>query len=134
MNDAAEDIQQRMKAVRCDLVGDVDDVLRSARQMLDWKEYVRRYPWACMGAAAALGYLVVPRRLELISPDAETLLQLAKQNKLVVKPNPTPQNRRGLLSTLLTIAGTAVVRGAMAYVSQQAGRIAGEQAAEADHE
>lgn len=132
MSETAEQIQKRMEVVRCDLIDDVDEVVRSAKEMVSWREYVQRYPWVCVGAAVALGYLVVPRRLELISPDAGTLLELAKRNKLVVKPSPKPEKRRGLVSNLVTLATHAVVRGAAAYFSQQAGKAFGAEASESD--
>jgi hypothetical protein len=102
-------------------VEDVDEVVHSTRQMFDWREYVRRYPWACMGIAAAVGYLVVPKRVELISPDTDTLLRLAKKNKLVVKASPTPHERSGITSTLFTLAANAAVRGVVSYLGQWGG-------------
>lgn len=107
-----------MEAVRCDLADDVGDVVRSARGMLDWRGCVRRHPWACLGAVAALGYLVVPRKAQVVSPDVDTLLELAKRNKLVVKPDREAQKGGGLLGTLLGMGAKAAVRGATAYLSQ----------------
>ncbi len=127
MGDAAAVIQRRMEAVRCDLAGDVDDVFRSARRLVDWQEYVARYPWACVGLAAAIGYLVVPQRPEIISPDVHTLLELAKRNKLVVKASPTPQQGGGPISRALTVAAA---RAALAYVGQKVGSIAAQQGAD----
>ena len=121
MGEAAEQIQKRMATVRSHLLDDADDVIDSARQMFEWRAYVRRYPWACMGLAAALGYFVVPNRVELISPDTDTLLQLAKKNKLAVKASPTPQKRAGIASSLFTLASNTAVRGAISYLGQKGG-------------
>ena len=41
---------------------DLEDVSASARSMVDWKHYVKAYPWVCLGTAAALGFLIVPKR------------------------------------------------------------------------
>jgi hypothetical protein len=132
MSDAPEQIQRRMEAVRCDLARDVDDVVRSAGRLVDWREYVRRYPWACLGAAAAVGYLLVPKRPEIINPDADTLLELAKRNELIVNVNPAPQKWGGVTSTLFTLAAKAAVRGAVSYVSGRMARAAGERASGSD--
>lgn len=129
MSEAAELIQKRMEAVRCHLAGDVDEVVRNTRQMFDWQEYVRQYPWAFMGAAAAVGYLVVPKRVEITSPDVHTLLELAKRNQLVVQTNPKAEKQQGVMGALLGIAANTLLRAAVAYVGQQAGKLVGEQAA-----
>ena len=113
MKETAEQIQERMEALRCHLADDVGDVVHSTKRMADWREHVKRYPWACVGTATAIGYLIVPRRLEIISPDTDTMLELARKNQLVVSANPTPHEQgRGMLGTLLTLAGNAAVRGA----------------------
>jgi hypothetical protein len=132
MSDTGERIIRQMEAVRHELAEDVDDVVTSAGQAFDWREYVRRYPWAFLGAAAAVGYFVVPSREEIVSPDAETLLALARRNKLVVQANPTPQKRGGLAGTLFSIAANALVRGAVSYLGQQAGRVMSDGASEKD--
>ena len=56
-------IRQRMEEVRCDLDEDVQEIVEGARDMGEWRSYVRTYPWVCLGAALAVGYLIVPRRL-----------------------------------------------------------------------
>ena len=55
-------IRQRMEEVRCDLDQDVQEIVEGARDLRDWRSYVRTYPWVCVGAALAVGYLLVPRR------------------------------------------------------------------------
>lgn len=127
----ADAIRERMKVVRCDLGDDFDDVVMSARQMANWHSYVRRYPWACMTGAALAGFLIVPRRVELITPDTATLLELARQNKLVVKADSRPQEKGGFAGAMFSLIANAAVRGLMAYVGQQAGKVSGRTAADA---
>lgn len=122
MSEASDGIQKRMEELRGHLAEDVEDVIRSTKQMADWQEYVTRYPWLCMGAAAAIGYLVVPKRVEIVSPDTETLLELAKRNKLVVKADPAPQKRGSLAGMLFTFAANAAIRAAMAHLGQRGGK------------
>ena len=67
----------------------------SAHNMADIGRYVRAYPWLCVGAAVAAGYLIVPQRSVVIQPDAEALIELARKHKLVVKTEePTPKKKR----------------------------------------
>jgi hypothetical protein len=45
-----------------------DEVVAQVSELSDWRSYVRRYPWFSVGAAAVLGYVLVPSRPK---PDAE---------------------------------------------------------------
>ena len=64
MNDPPLDdtVRARMQGIRCEIDQDLEDVSASARSMVDWKHYVKTYPWVCLGTAAALGFLIVPKR------------------------------------------------------------------------
>ena len=54
MNDRPADdtMRARMQGMRCDIDQDLEDVSASARSMVDWKHYVKTYPWVCLGAVA----------------------------------------------------------------------------------
>ncbi len=132
MNSVAERIQGRMHDLRGQLDHDLEEAVDTAREFTDWRSYVRRHPWACVGVAAVIGYLVVPSRVELESPDVETLLELAKKNKLVVEANPPPQKRQGIASTALRLISHAAVRSALAFLGQKAGEMAARDTGPAD--
>ena len=51
--------------------------------MTDWTFYVRRFPWAAVGLAAAAGFLLVPRKKTTVTPTAEQLAALAKSKEFV---------------------------------------------------
>ena len=120
-------IRQRMEEVRCDLDEDVQGIVEGARDMRDWRSYVRTYPWICVGAALAVGYWIVPRRHMAMQPNAETIAELVKQSRLAETPLVTPLGKaRGLL---LRCVGNLVMQGVSAYVGQQAGKHFGPQAA-----
>ena len=95
MNDPplADAVRARMQQLRCEIDGDMEDMSASARTMVDWKHYVKTYPWVCLGAAVALGFLIVPKRSRAIRPDLATLTELARTGHLVVKPAPTATRR-----------------------------------------
>ena len=128
----AKAIRQEMARIRRHLNEDVEGIVDSARVMSDWRYYVRRYPWLCLGAAAALGYLIVPSRLEVIRPDAESLAKLAKENRLLVKPEPEFHRRGGWPGALFNLLAAAATRGAMAYFSEAARSTFSPHAARAD--
>jgi hypothetical protein len=109
-----------MAKIRSELHQDVRGIVENAKVITDWKHYVRHHPWACMVGAAALGYLVVPKRLEILRPDPETLADLARTNRLVVNAQSEPRPRGGTTGAIFTFLATALMRGAMGYLGQQA--------------
>ncbi len=120
-------IRQRMEAVRCELDEDVQLIVEGARDMGEWRSYVRSYPWVCLGAALAVGYWIVPRRPYGMQPDAQTLAELANQSRLLVTANSPPKG--GARGILLAFVGNLVLRGVSAFVGQQAGKLFATQAA-----
>lgn len=126
----AEDIRHQMNTIRSNLGGEVDGIVANAQQLTDWRHYVRSFPWASLGAAAALGFAAVPRKLQILSPDKETLAQLARENRLVVQQQTEVSQRPGVVASMFNLAGNMALRAGIAYLGQQAGKIFGEQAAD----
>ncbi len=126
MNQSADAIRQQMQDIRRDLADDIDSLAESTREMADWQVYFKRYPWIVMGAAAAVGFLVVPKRVELVHPDPDALLELAKRKKLVVEASPKKKAKNSVAGTLLSLAGTIALRGAMAYAGNHFGKLSAE--------
>jgi hypothetical protein len=91
--------------------------------LVDWKHYVKTYPWVCLGAAVALGFLIVPKRSRAIRPDLATLTELARTGHLVVKPAPSATG--GLIDALLTAVANIAAHKAAAYLGQSAERLLG---------
>ena len=73
---SAAEIQRQMQQVRTDLRANVHELVESAREMTVWQRYVQSYPWTCLGAAALVGYLVIPSRSRIIKPDASQMAEL----------------------------------------------------------
>jgi hypothetical protein len=112
-----EAIRQRMEEVRCDLDEDVQEIVEGARDMGKWRSYVKAYPWVFMGAAFAVGYLIVPRRLLGTQPNAKQPPESAHPSVL-----PPSSPMAGMRSKLLAFVGTLVLRGVASYFEQQAGK------------
>lgn len=118
----AKEIRAEMAALRAEMDVEVGAIAENAVALSDWRFYVRQYPWYCLSAAALAGYFMVPRRLELISPDADSLAQLAKQNRVVIKPQPeVPPKSPG--RALTTFLANAAMRALLAYAGQKAGAL-----------
>jgi len=114
----AEHIQQEMRQVRAELRDAVQDVVDSTEVLRQWQAYVRSYPWVCLGAAAAVGYFVVPTRMTVIRPDTASLLDLAKKQKLVVKMDSLAQ-RPSLVKSLLGMAAGTLMQAGVALATKQ---------------
>jgi hypothetical protein len=116
---AADEIERQMRALRSELREDVHEIVENARVMTDWQYYVRTYPWLCLGAAAALGYVLVPSRVQVVKPDAATLAELVRQHQVNVKAEVKPQPSPGMLGRLVNMAAGMALQGAMVVASQQ---------------
>lgn len=116
------ELQRQMAQLRSDVQVDVGEVIDRAEELTDWRYYVERHPWICVSAAAVIGYLLVPPRYEIVSPDAKTLLKLAERNRLVVEANPDPVPRGGLLGRVLGTAGRLLIREALSYAGRRVGQ------------
>jgi hypothetical protein len=107
-----EAIRQRMEEVRCDLDEDVQEIVEGARDMGDWRYYVKAYPWICLGGALVAGYLIVPGALGVLA--SVTAGSSAKG---------------GPRARLLSLVGDLAMRSALNYAEQQAGKLFAPQAA-----
>ena len=117
----ADQIQKQMRELRADLREDVHEVVVSAHKLADIGNYVRAYPWLCVGAALAAGYLIVPQRAVVLRPDAEALVELARKHQLVVKTNegPAQKKRGGLFAQLLGLAAATLLQSGLKIATNQ---------------
>ena len=125
MNDLPLDdtVRARMQGIRCDIDQGLEDVSASARSMVDWKHYVRTYPWVCLGTAAALGFLIVPKRATAVNVELATPAKLAGTGQRVV--NSAPAAARGWVDSLVGSLASMALREGTAYLGRSAGRLLG---------
>lgn len=111
-------IKQRMQEIRTQLPYDVDIARQSARQLSDWKYHMGRYPWALIGAAVVVGYVMVPRRKksevkvihhDYSPPDRE-------QTDGFVRPQPS---KRGLIGGIGGAIATIAMKQAATLIAHQ---------------
>lgn len=135
MSDEAERIRQQMQHVRKEVGADVQGIVHGARQLSDWHYYVRKYPWACIGSAFALGFLVTPARRKLLSGDAGKILeQLRESGLLNATTAAAPLAGGGIAGKVLAVAGPILLRSASAMVARHfanANTTASDEAAQA---
>lgn len=108
-----------MARLRRDIAVDAEQVAQSARAMTDWTFYVRKFPWATAALATAAGFLLVPKKQQVVTPTAEQLAALAKSREFAAAATsqlkPAPGMVKGIAATLAAMAG----RAALAYISEQ---------------
>lgn len=115
----ADSVQQQMRQVRRELREGVEEIVENARVMTDWTHYVRSYPWVAVGAAAAVGYLLVPPRNIVVRPDAASLLELAQRDKLVVQVDQQEPSKPGLVGMVAGMVTSTLLQGGLAILNQQ---------------
>ncbi len=111
-----ETMQARMKGIRGDIDQGLVDVSTGARSMVDWKHYVKTYPWVCLGTLAALGFLVVPKRSTAIAADVAPPAELPKTAQR--DADSPPSAVRGVADMLVAAAVSFAVRETAGYVGQ----------------
>jgi hypothetical protein len=72
----SDEIRRKMALIRRELHQDVREVVASAEAVADWRRYLRMFPWASVGVAFAIGYLIVPKRKRSVSLDTATQADL----------------------------------------------------------
>jgi len=115
---SAEEILLRMRGIRRNIRADVKKVVANTTEMLDWKSYVKSFPWTSLAIAATVGYLLVPRRMQVIAYDKTTLENYLKEHELTVAPAPPPSPQKSLMNEALRFAGTVAFRVGMAYATR----------------
>lgn len=108
-------IRARMARIRSRAQGKAVRLSQETKQFLDWKHYVRLFPWGVVGAAAIAGYLMVPARQAAPA-------ELAGQESPPAPPPPPEVRRPSLVSSLAGIVANAVMRSAVAYAGQAFGQ------------
>jgi hypothetical protein len=119
LKDPADAICLRMAELRRELMCDVRDVGRSARAMTNVSFYVRQFPWATLAVAAAAGYMLVPKRKEVVYPDPKTLAELVRKEQVRVDTSKAAKESRGLFQSLLVMGLTWAARTGLNYVGHQ---------------
>ena len=131
----ADVIRQEMAHVRGTLDENVQEFVDGAKNLTNWRFYVKSAPWGAVGAAAALGFMIVPKRVEIVPPNADEIAKLAKRHQIVVEHAAKSEARRsGPAQVVLTMIANAALRAATAYASQEAGKLFGKQAGKAENE
>jgi hypothetical protein len=103
----AGEIQQRMKMIRGEMGHDMRTLVTNARTLSDWRYYWNKYPWALCGAAAVIGYVLVPPRHAIATT---TVVHAPAEGG--------KQQKRTLKAMILGAITSAAMNGLSAYASK----------------
>lgn len=108
------EIQRRMAQIRHELHEDVREAVKGAQSLTDWRSQVRNHPWLALGAAAAVGYFLVPRR-----HPAPAIVAVAPAAPVVQPSAEAPRKKRwGLIGSAVGLLAPIAVRAAQNYAIQ----------------
>jgi hypothetical protein len=115
----ADAVRKRMAELRRELTCDVRDVRTSARAMANPSFYIRKFPWATIAIAAAVGYLLVPKKKQVVQPDTEALAEMIRKHQVKLDTSQVSAESKGMLKSLAVMGLTWAARTGMNYVIQQ---------------
>ena len=121
MSDEADRIRNEMQNVRQEMGHEVKGILDGAKQLSDWRFYVRQRPWACVGGAFALGFFLSPARKRLLDPDAKRILAQLRDAGALPRSlaGAAPAASGGMLASVLALVGPYVARNAASMLAQR---------------
>lgn len=114
----AEAIRARMRELRGELSSEVQIAKAKASQAVDWRHIVGKHPVAALGAAAVVGYLLVPNKRYVYQYSDEQVERLAERGKLKVTPAKNVASKSAISSALATVAAIAG-RAALSQITQK---------------
>jgi hypothetical protein len=124
-DDSADAIRRRMAELRSELTCDVREVKRSTREMAEQARelaspmyYIRRFPWASAAVAVGIGYLLVPKRRQVIKPDPEMLAELVRKQQVKVDTGKASQDKQSMLQSLAVMGLTWALKTGLNYAGQ----------------
>lgn len=119
----SELLRQRLADVRSDLQREIAHVSREVQNAKHLQYYVKRFPFLCFGAAALVGYALIPTRkpAPIVATD-EQIKELAETGKLHIVSETHPIKNASISQRAALALGTAVARAGMAYVGKAIGQ------------
>jgi hypothetical protein len=118
-DEPAEKICRRMAELRRELACDVQDVTRSAKAMASPSFYIRKFPWATLAVAAGLGYMLIPKKKQVVQPDMKALAELVRKNQVKIDTSKASNETQGMLKSLMVMGLSYAAKSGMNYLIQQ---------------
>ena len=116
-----DEIRRKMAQIRRDLHEDVRGVVQGAEAATDWKQFIRNYPWASVGVALVVGYIIVPHRRRTTNTTTIQMAPAEMTRALAAVEPPKPveaKKGKGLLGTIFGLVAPVAFRAAQGYALQ----------------
>jgi hypothetical protein len=122
-----------MDSIRSQVDAEVERFAEAARAMTDWRTYVPKLPWICLGVGAAIGYFLVRPKQQ--PPVTALTLEAspAPPPQAVTAPSPPAPQPESLAFTLVRVAAPFVLKLGLMALEQRmlsSGNHAGPQSAD----
>jgi hypothetical protein len=114
-----DQVREEMRHTRSNLDDEVATFVESTRGLFDWRSYLRRGPWLCLGAAALAAYLVVPSKPKVVSATPEQLAELARHSRVTIPEAGVQAKAKSVGRELAGVALGMLVRAGLAVATQQ---------------
>ncbi len=113
------EIQRRMAQVRHELHEEVREAVKGAQSLTDWRSQVKNHPWLALGAATAVGFMLVPRRRHEPAPTIVTVGPHPAVVPAAAAAGPEKKKRRwGLIGSAVGMLAPIAVRAVQNYAIQ----------------
>jgi hypothetical protein len=108
-----------MGELRRELTIDVRDVSRSAREMASPMYYIRHFPWASAAVALAVGYVLVPKKKQVVKPDPEMLAEMVRKQQVKIDTAKVSSDKDSMLKSLVVMGLTWGLKTGLNYMTQR---------------
>ncbi len=116
---SAEVVRLHMEQLRSDLGQQMDETVEKARTLLNWRHYVRTYPWTAVAVAAAAGFMIAPRGAKRCRAAWDGESQVGSKGRGTSQSERTAMVEGGLAAVVANTVGSALTRGMANYLAQQ---------------
>jgi hypothetical protein len=114
-SDEIGELQRRMAQIRREMHEDVQGAVRGAQSLTDWRSIVGNHPWAVLGAALGVGYLLVPHRSSQPKTTAGTTANVRPERALVAPAAQMPKDRFRPVGAAFGLLAPVLIRAAQNY-------------------
>ena len=113
-----DDIEQSLARNRAALAHDVQSLVREVRTLADWRHHFRAHRWLYCSGAAAVGFMLVPRRSRTVN-ETVVCADSGDIHKVVEQPGGAAPIVSKLLQTAISFAVTTAIRETASYLSHR---------------
>jgi hypothetical protein len=106
-------LQRQMQNTRGNLSEHANTAVKKAQMEFDWRHYVVNHPWTSLGAAAALGFFLVPRRTCCKAGNSEAVTDAVDRVARAAQPSPFA----GIVAGVLSAVTATIAREGLALVT-----------------